>query len=280
MSSDILGKLSGLRINALALVNTAFLLIAPFLSWLTLNLFGTHESNLWEISKYQAPMQISQTLAFASLISGILLIFGALIALKWVRVAVLIETAGFLLFLISSYSLFGYVRNGLILFLISPGIGLILSAVGIVIGVISIGGERIPLDLAIKYLAASDGLYKAGLFIAATAIMIDGFNHAALGQIQGFFGEGLVEEFIHMGFLIPLLVLAGAESIPKKFNLGRWKSRIVVIGFIFLAEDAAYHFFGGTVLSFLGHTSAELFLHLAAYYGIALLIISRFLLKK
>ncbi len=280
MESKFSDRLSEVKVNPLLLVNSAFMIIAPFLSWITLNLFGSYESNLWQIFNNQTPMQISQTQSMASLVAGVLLITGGLIVQRSARIGLLIQTAGVLIFVIPSYSLFGYVRSGFIRFLISPGIGLILASVGIVIGFISFKVKKIPIGHAGSRLRSREGLYKTGLFITATAIVIDGLSHTALGQMQGFFGEGFVEEVIHFGFLLPLLVLTIAGSMPNKLNLGRWISSIVVIAFIFLAEDAAYHYLQGTVLSFIGHTSAEIFLHLAAYYGFAFLLISRLFMKQ
>ncbi len=278
MDSSIFRRLSEVKINPLLLVNSGIMIIAPFLSWITLNLFGSYESNLWQIFNNQAPMQISQTQAIASLFAGVLLIAGGLIVQRSTRIGLLIQAAGLLIFLTPSYSLFGYVRSGFIRFLISPGLGLILASVGLVIGLISFRVGKVPLSL-VSRLRTREGIYKTGLFIAVTAIVIDGLNHTALGEIQGFFGQNLVEEFIHFGFLLPLLVLTVAWSMRERFNLGAWRSRIVLVAFIFLAEDAAYHYLGGTVLSFLGHTSAETFLHLAAYYGFAFLLISRLFMK-
>jgi hypothetical protein len=277
--SGVLHRLSVVKVNPLVLVNSVFMIIAPFLSWITLNLFGSYESNLWQIYNNQAPLQISQTQEVASIVSGVLLIAGALIVLRSVRIGLLTQTAALLIFLIPTYSLFGYVRSGFIRFLISPGFGLILASVGLVIGFVSFRTEKVPVGAADNYLRTREGIYKAGLFIAVTAIVIDGLNHAALGQVQGFFGQNLVEAFIHFGFLLPLLFLTLAWSMWKGFRLSKWSSRIVLVAFVFLAMDAAYHYFGGTILSFLGHTSAETVLHIAVYYGFALLLISRFFMK-
>lgn len=279
MSPNILPRLSQAKLNPLLLVNSAFMIVAPFLSWITLNLFGSFESNLWQIFSNQTPMQITPTQAIASLVSGILMISGALLVQRSVRVGLLIQIAGLLTFLIPSYLIFGYVRSGFVLFLISPGIGLILAFVGLVIGFISFRVEKVPITLAASRIRTSEGIYGTGLFIAAIVVVIDGLNHAALGQIQGFFGGSVVEGFIHFGFLLPLLLLTVAWSMWKGFNLGKWRSWIVLIAFVFLAEDAAYHYFGGTIQNFLGHSSEETILHLAAYYGFALMLISRFFMK-
>ncbi len=280
MDSTLFHRLLEVKVNPVLLVNSAIMIIAPFLSWITLNLFGRYESNLWQIYNNQTPLQISQTQASASIVSGALLIAGALIIMRSKRIGLPIQILGFLTFLIPFYSLFGYVRSGFILFLISPGLGMILASVGIAIGLISFRVDPVSIGFAVRRLRTKEGIYQVGLFLATTTIVVDGLNHTALGEAQGFFGQNLIEEFIHFGFLLPIVALALAWSARNRINLGSWRTRIVVIAFIFLAEDATYHYFGGSVLSFIGHTTAEAFLHLAAYYGFALLMISRLFMKE
>ncbi len=280
MDSSGLNRFSEIKLSPYTIVNSAFLLVAPFLSWITLNVFGLYESNLWQISMYQIPMSIPRQLAVASLITGILLMGGGILGLKSIRPALLIQATGLILFLATSYSLFGYVHSGVIVVLISPGTGLILASVGIAIGLLSIRTEKVPLEEFYARFWTREGLYRSGLFVALTSFLVDVLNHVALGEASGFFGTTFLEEFIHLGFLLPLLFLVISYSLGVGLSKSVWPSRIPGLIFLFLGFDAAYHALQGSLFSFLGHTPEEVLIHFAAYCGVAFLLISSNLMRR
>ncbi len=264
-----------IRINPLRIVSAVLLIISPFLSWITVSAFGlTAQATLIDVTQSSVPLQIPQNLPSVSLFAAILLIMGGIILLKMPRIGLPIATAGILAYLSVSYNLYGS-PSSVIPVVIAPGIGLVTATVGIAIGTISLRVHSQALDEYFQKIKTRQGITAAGLFIATTALSIDGLNHAGQGELSSFIGTRTIEPVFHLGFLISILLVTVLFQVRKKGTSTPVNSIIVAAAFAFVLLDAAYHLSTGEVSGFLGHDSAEIMLHVLAYYGTAFLLIGR-----
>ncbi len=278
------------KTNPLLLTCSVFFFLAPFLTWMTvLTLVIVKgfvvtgfavQSNLWDIANLQAGIPVTKNLALSSLAAAILLILTGLTILKDARIGLPIATAGLTIFAIASYPIFGKIQNGLATAFISPGIGFFLALVATILGVISTQFENRPIGILARDLRSKEGLTRMGLFLAAVPLLLDGLNHAALGQFSDFLGSTATEQTLHLGFMLSIVSLLIAVAVHQRVNVNAWVPRIAVMTFIFLISDAIYHALTGEIQAFIGHNSIEIVLHIAIYYGVALVMIGRVLLRR
>ncbi len=272
-------KLKRLHINPARIASSAFLITAPFLSWITLSTFGLNEqSTLWDIARFRTEFPISNNLGTASLWSAVLLILGGLFLTRSVKAGLLVASSGVAAFLLESYPVFGW-QPSVIPVLISPGIGLSVASVALVLGTLSIAFEARPVSLLAGRLVTRDGTVKVGLSIAALSLALDGLNHSMQGELLAALGNGIVENLLHGALLASLALLVGLVLLEKTVPI-RLRAGLALAAFLFLVLDVTYHISGGSVLNFVGHDPTEVFLHVSSYYGIAFVLIGSFALKR
>lgn len=279
-----------MTVKPLALFSAFLFILAPFLTWLTVLsyvvirglLFPEFalQSNLWQIAGGNAGIPVTQTFAMLSLVAAALTIVGGLFCLRFGKVGVIASSTGLASFLSTSFSLFGNNQTGSTLLITSPGIGVEMVIVGIVVGTVSIRTQPQTIELLFASLRTREGLAKTGLFLALVSLTLDGLNHIALQQLPAFLGVTLAEEVLHLGFILSMISLAGLFAFRRKLAEGEWPKRLIASTFLFLLLDGAYHTYAGQILIFFGHNTTEAILHIVTYYGVALVIIGIFLLTR
>ncbi len=263
------------RINPLRIVSAVLLIISPFLSWVTVSAFGlTAQATLIDVTQSIVPLQIPQNLPVVSLFAAILLILGGVILLKAPKIGLPIATAGILAYLSVSYILYGS-PTSIVPIVIAPGIGLVTATVSVAIGTISLRVRSRALNEYFLKIKTRQGITAAGVFIATTALAIDGLVHTGQGELSSFIGTGTTEPVFHMGFLIMIILVTVLFLVRKKWTSTPVNSITVAAAFAFVLLDAAFHLSTGEVSGFLGHDSTEIMLHVLAYYGTAFLLIGR-----
>jgi len=264
-----------IRINPLRIVSAILLIISPFLSWITVSAFGlTAQATLIDVTQSIVPLQIPQNLHSVSLVAAILLILGGMILLKAPKIGLPMATAGIIAYLSVSYILYGS-QTSVIPVVIAPGVGLVTSTISVAIGTISLRVHSQAWDEYFQKVKTRQGITAAGLFIAATALAIDGLVHTEQGELSSFVGTGTIEPVFHLGFLISIILVIVLFLVRKMWASTPVNSIIVAAAFAFVILDAAYHLSTGEVSGFLGHDSSEVMLHVLAYYGTAALLVGR-----
>jgi len=272
-------RLQDLRINPLVIVSSFLLLVAPFTSWVVLSGFGlVVESSLWDIATYHTNFLVSPIQASSALYAGILLISSGLLQLKSRRIGLLAGSAGLVIFSLGSYSMFGTFGNGFLV-LILPGVGFLVVFLGLLIGAASYRISPIKLVGLPSRFASRKGLTYAGLLAGSIAFATDGWVHWSTGHLVAFLGSGFFEEALHAIPLVSLALLLIMLFVQKEHMTGRLGSIVVFVGFAGVILDAVYHTSTGSVAALVGDGPGELLLHAMAYYGMASLMIARFLLK-
>ncbi len=268
------------RINPLKITSGAFMLSAPFGAWMTLSVFGfVSGSNLWEITNSQTSFPISQGLASSASYSGILLVLGGLVSLRWTKLGLPIAAVAMSLFGIESYSAFGSFPSAFPVSIL-PGLGVFLALCGIVLGLGALRKGEMTVTSLLARVRAPEGLVEVGIFLTTIFLAADAWNHWADGQLSGFLGVTFVEGVLHRIFAVGVIALLVMFLVQKSLILGRDGGVLVLATFSALILDAAYHFVVGSVVSFVGHDATEIMLHVFTYYGVAFLIIARVLLKR
>jgi len=272
-----IAEIQNARVNPLSVASASLFIIAPFLPWITVSAFGlTAESNLLDIAGSRAPLSTPMAFPEAFLVATTLLLLGGFLLLRMAKIGLPVATAGLVLFLLESYSLFGS-RVSIIPVVVAPGIGFLAALTSVGVGAISFRVKRQELKSLIQRIRTTEGLTGIGLFIAALSLVLDGLNHAALGQLSAFLGTGMVEPVFHLGFLVTIFLLAFLFSLRKEFQSVVINTALIVAAFAFIILDAAYHISTGEVSGFLGHDLTEIILHVSAYYGTAFVVIARLL---
>ena len=265
-----------MRVNPLSVISAVLFILAPFFSWITVSAFGlTAEATLLDVASSKTPLSIPPALPQASLLATILLVVGGLILPKIVRVGLPVATAGLALFLLESYSLFGSPVS-VIPIVVAPGIGLLTALVSIGVGAASFRVRSQELKTLVRKLSTRQGLTGIGLYVATFSLVLDGLNHAVLGELSAFLGTGVVEPVFHLGLLSAIFLLVFIFSVRKEFQSLVMDSALIIAAFAFIILDAAYHILTGGASGFVGHDSTEIILHVSTYYGTAFLLISRF----
>ena len=294
-----------IRVNPLAIASSALLLLSPFLTWVTLVALVivngvlitgfAVQSNLWDLANSKAGLPLHQFMATSSIISFIFLIIGGLTSLRKMFIGLVVASLGFTIFVASSYNIFGYTQNGVTSAYISPGIGFFVALIGLITGGVSMNqkiAKKNTIRILVQSLKTGQGLLKAGLFVSIVSIVLDGLNHAALGQLADFLGSrSSLEMLLHNGFYISLAVLAIGFAViafqkknkEENENYGLFfliSSILIVAAVNFLISDALLHSLnGGGFEKFIGHNSVEITLHIMGYYGVVLLILGRFIMS-
>lgn len=265
-----------MRVNFLSVTSAVLFILAPFFSWITVSTFGlTAGATLLDVASSKTPLSVPPALPQASLLATILLVVGGLILPKIVKVGLPVATAGLVLFLFESYSLFGSPVS-VIPIVVAPGIGLLTALVSTGVGAASFRTNSQELKTLLLSFRTRQGLTGIGLFVATFSLVLDGLNHAVLGQLAAFLGAGLVEPVFHLGFLSAIFLLLFLFSVRKEFQYEILSSALIVAAFAFIILDAAYHVSTGGASEFIGHDSPEIILHVSTYYGTAFLLIGHF----
>ncbi len=279
-----------IKVNPLQVASAFFILLSPFLTWVTIvsvvivqnfAVFGAaSQSNLLQVSSQQIGTNISDSAAVEALLSAILLGVGGLITLRSLKVGLPIAALGLLSFLVPFYPMFGASALGAQQTFISPGIGFFLAAVGTGIGVISPATRTQSTRVLIHQLKRGESLAKVGVFVGSVALTLDFFNHLVLGQLPAFVGFGLVAETLHLGLVLGVAAALFVVVLGKRVARDEWLTMAGVGTLVLLGIDASYNLLTGNLDAFLGHNSTETVLHLSVYYGVALLVVSRFLPRE
>jgi hypothetical protein len=270
------------RINPLKLASAFFLVVAPFLTWVTIvsvviyqgfAVFGTAaQSNLLMVSSQELGTNITQASSIGATASMFLLPTGGLAMLKSAKAGVLIASAGLLAYLIPSYATFGTQTYGYQLTFISPGIGLFVAGAGLVMGSISFLKKSSPIPTLLASLHTRSGLATLGACVGSVGLSLDILNHAALGQLSDFVGSGVIEQALHLGLVAGI----GALLLTTVFAT-RNKDRYLLLASLatmgLLGADLVNSSVSGSIHDFLGHNPTETVLHVSVYYGIALSLV-------
>ncbi len=263
------------RINPLSIVSTGLFLISPFLSWITISAFGlTAQATLIDITRSNVPLDIPQNLPLASTITTILLMIGGVAILRTSKIGLPIAAIGLAIYLYASYTLYRTPAS-VIPITIAPGLGLIAALVSTAIGTASLRVKPEQIGNYVLKVKTRQGITAVGVFVATTALAIDGLNHAGQGELTGFTGTGTIEPIFHVGLLVSISLAIILFLFRNSWTSSTVNSITIAAAFAFLLSDAAYHLSLGEVSAFLGHDSAEIMLHVLAYYGTAFLLIGR-----
>jgi len=275
-------------INPLRMSSAFFLVLSPFLTWITIVsvviyqgviVFGTAaQSNLLMVSNSQLGTNISGTAASSAAFSIALLLIAGIAMLKSARLGVPIGVLGLAAYLVPFYQMFGSQTYGLQQTFISPGIGFFVAGTGLVLGSISPLTRSESVASLLHSIRTMRGLSSLGASIGTIGLALDVLNHSALGQLSDFIGLVPVEQVLHLGLvagiLSMLIVVVTKGPAARKYILVLSASTLLLLG-----TDAVYSFSTGNLHDFLGHNLTETVLHLAVYYGVALTLISNFIRK-
>src|SRR5713226_4220760 len=210
-------NLRSFRINPLRIASAALFIAAPFLSWITVSAFGiTAEATLLDVANSNTPLNVPSNLPMLSIIATILLLAGGLVILRKATIGLPVATAGFALFLYSSYNLYGSPVS-IVPVVVAPGIGLLAALVSIAIGAASFRMPNLEASSLIMKARTREGITGIGLFIASLALTLDGLNHSGQGEVSAFIGPGMTEPVFHLGFILSILLLAVLFSVRKKW---------------------------------------------------------------
>ncbi len=274
--------------NPMRISSAAFLLLSPFLTWITIVsvvvyqgvlVFGAAaQSNLLMVSSSELGTNISTTEATGATFSMVLLILSGLAMVKSAKVGVPIGIFGLTSYLLPFYQLFGSQTAGLEQTFTSPGIGFFVAGTGVVLGTISTltkPGSAASLFQALK---TRRGLSKVGISVSVVGIALDVANHTVLGQLPDFIGSTPLEQLLHLG-LVSLVASMFVGLIFRKGSATRYLPYLAATTLFLLGADASFSIATGNLHDFLGHNPTETVLHLAVYYGVALTLISNFIRK-
>ena len=272
-------NIHSVRINPLRAASAVFLMVSPFLTWVTIvsvvlykgaAIFGSAaQSDLLMVSSRQLGTNITPSAALSAGVAIIAFLVGGILMFRSVRLGAAVSLGGLLAFLVPFYPLFGLTYYGIEFTFISPGIGFFTAATGLILGLASSKvASRPPRDL-FHALRTSKGLSALGASIGALGLSLDVLNHYVLGQIGEFISAGPVDEILRLGLIaavasIFVIVLAGGPLMKKPLLVLSLGS-LGLLGF-----DLLNSFSTGDLSEFLGHNLTETILHLAVYYGVAL----------
>jgi hypothetical protein len=279
-----------LRVNPLRAASALFLILSPFMTWITIVsvvvyqgvvVFGAAaQSDLLMVSSDQLGTNISSSALAGALSSVALLLVGGTLMLKSAKVGVPVSALGLLAYLLPAYPMFGGQSSGLEQTFISPGVGFFVAGTGVFLGSLSLFTKSEPAASLLRTLKTREGLSKAGVFVGTIGLSLDILNHTALGQLADFIGLTPVEQALHLGLLAGVASLLAVVAAGNRVNAGRYLFPLSAATLLLLGADAAYSFSTGNLHDFLGHNLTETVLHLAVYYGVSTVLISNFLRPK
>jgi hypothetical protein len=272
-------RLQSVRINPLGIASGVFLLLAPFGPWMTLSAFGfVSGSDLWQISNSQMSFPVSMDVTSSALYLGTILIIAGFVSFWRTKFGLPAATAAVLVFVIESYSTFG-TFPGPIPVSILPGTGFFLALSGIALGLGALRTREVPVKVFLSNLRTRQGLGEAGILLMSIFLATDGWNHWSNGQLSEFLGTTLLEGIIHRIFFLGAVAILMIFVVQKNTFLERVGGVLVLATFGALILDAGYHFTTGSIVGFVGHDGTEVLFHTLTYYGAAMLVVARFLVK-
>jgi hypothetical protein len=273
-------RFQSVRINPLGIASGVFLLLAPFGQWMTLSAFGfVSGSDIWQISNSQTSFPISMDVTSSALYLGTILIAAGFVSFWRTRFGLPVATGAVLVFVIESYSAFG-TFPGPIPVSILPGTGFFLALSGIAFGLGALRTSEVPVKVFLSSLRTRQGLGVVGILLMSTFLAADGWNHWSSGQLSEFLGTTLLEGIIHRIFILGALALLMFFVVQRSMFLESAGGVLVLATFGALILDAGYHFATGSVVGFVGHEGTEVLFHALTYYGAAILVVARFLVKR
>ncbi len=283
-------RLDSFKLNPFQGASALFLILSPFLTWITIvsfvvyhgvAIFGTAaQSNLLMVSSQQLGTNISFTAAAGALLSVILLVAGGIGMLRSAKVGVPLSVAGLLAYLVPFYPMFGTTTFGLQYTFVSPGIGVFSAAVGIGMGLLSSASKAESLSALASGIRSKRGLSNLGVSIGVIGLTLDFLNHFALGQTLNFVGLDIAEQTLHLGLVAGVASLLIVVAFGMRAQRQKWLFGISIATLSLLGADATFNIVNGTLHEFLGHNLTETVLHLAVYYGVALVTVSNFLHRE
>lgn len=184
-----------------------------------------------------------------------------------------------MLFGVESYTIFG-TFPGPFPVTILPGLGLFLALSGLVLGFGALRIGEIPLTNVLSSLRNREIIGQAGVLTGAVFLAADGWNHWSEGQFSHFLGTTPLEGTIHRVLFLGVVSLVMVFVFQRHLLLARVGGFLTAAAFGALIADAVYHFTSGGIVDFVGSDASEILLHALAYYGLATVVIARFLLKR
>src|SRR5712692_396180 len=198
-------------INPMRISSAFFLLLSPFLTWITIVsvviyqgviVFGTAaQSNLLMVSNSQLGTNISGTAASSAAFSIALLLIAGIAMLKSAKLGVPIGVLGLAAYLVPFYQMFGSQTFGLQQTFISPGIGFFVAGTGIVLGSISPLTRSESVASLLNSVRTMRGLSTLGVSIGTIGLALDILNHTVLGQLSDFIGLLPLTQVLHLGLV-------------------------------------------------------------------------------
>jgi hypothetical protein len=281
-------NIESVKINPLRAASILFLVISPFLTWITIvsvvvykgaAIFGTAaQSDLLMISSQQLGTNITASAALGAGISIVAIFLGGIVMIRSIKLGAIVSALGLMAYLIPFYSIFGLSTYGFEFTYISPGIGLFTATAGLIFGLASSKVKSGPPRELIQALQTRRGLSVLGASIGIVGITLDVVNHYALGQISEFVGAGPVEETLRLGLIAAMVSIFAIVRIGGRLQ-GSPLFALSLSTLGLLGIDFVLSYSSGDLNEFLGHNLTENILHLSVYYGVALTLISGFLRK-
>ncbi len=275
-----------IRINPLKVASALFLIISPFMTWITIVsvviyqnivVFGAAaQSNLLLVSSDQLGTNISPSAIVGATASILLLVFGGLAMLKSAKLGVPIAAAGLLAYLVPFFPMFGSATSGLEQTFVSPGVGLFVAGTGVVLGSISPLTRSESASTLFRNVKTARGLSTLGVSIGTIGLGLDVLNHSALGQLPDFIGLGPTEQVLHLGLVAGVLSML-IVLVMKGPAYNRYLLALSTATLLLLGSDSVYSLSAGNLHEFLGHNLTETVLHLSVYYGVALTLVGSLL---
>ena len=267
-------------INPVRLASSLFLIISPYLTWITIVsvviyqgviVFGTAaQSNLLMVSSNQLGTNVSTWATSGAALSLVLLTSSGLAMLKSAKVGVPLAILGLSAYLLPNYSIFGAQTTGFEQTFISPGVGLFVAGIGVLLGFVSPAARSESFPSLLRAIRTRDGLLKTGIFASVVGLSLDVMNHAALGQLPDFIGITPVQQFLHLGLATGVSLLFAALVLRGRANTEAYIFLLSAATLALLGADTISSTYTGNLNSFLGHNLTETFLHLSVYYGVVL----------
>lgn len=274
-------------LNPLRLTASAFLILSPFLTWITIVsvvvyqkviVFGSAaQSTLLMVASDQFGTNASGLALTGAIVSILLLVTGGFLVLRSLRLGLTLSIAGLLAYVFPFYPLFGSESNGLQLTFISPGIGVFVAGTGVLLGVASTLTRSEPVLVLLQSVRTRRGLAALGASIGTIGISLDALNHAALGQFSDFIGLTPFEQLIHIGLIAGIASTLALVLVKRNGSPGPLLFVISGATLSLLGVDSVNSYLSGNLQDFLGHNLTETVLHLSVYYGVAFAFIASLL---
>jgi hypothetical protein len=249
---------------------------AAVIDGLAFPVFGV-QASLWDLAGPASPVAL---VSLVPLVTGILLVAAALGALARGWLAAVITLVALLLFSAGTESLFGVHVVGSAFTVVAPGPGIEWAVAGLAAAAVSFRFRSRSLADLSGALRTPEALAPLGLFLAGVFLAIDAVDHASGGDLLAVFGTSGIEYLLHGLFIGGTAALVVFSLLRPSWFQGVTGSALIATAVIGLVLDGMFHAATGDATEFVGHTGAEILAHAATYYGLALLMISRFVLPR